>query len=709
MIKALHILYKWFKISKKHFCLMLASGFVVAAFGQQRDTSLSIVNDSMRLDSHSIIPETFVLDGLDTSFYEMDFAGSMLMLKKGHPALPIKVQISFRTFPFDFSKSYRNKDPSIIADKERVYNPFRSSTKSNEESSLIDFGDIEKRGSISRGVAVGNNQNLSVNSSLNLQLSGKLNERFSLVAAIADQNIPIQPDGNTQQLQDFDQVYLQVFDDNNRITAGDFQIVKNDGYFMQFNKRLQGGRVESRFVPIDGDSSKVLKLEASGAVSRGKFARKTIQGIEGNQGPYRLTGAENEPFVVILAGTERVYLDGRLLGRGQENDYVINYNTAELTFTANMPITKDRRIVVEYQYSDRNYARSMIYGAANYSDKRSFVDLAFYTEQDAKNQSLQQDLTDAQKDVLRNAGDNLDQAIASSVDSIGYSENQLLYDRIDTTYYDPALDLEIPANGVLVYSTDPERARYQATFSNVGVGNGNYVFQEQLAFGRVYRWVPPVDGVPQGTHEPVIRLVSPKQRQMITARGQYKINENIVADIEWAGSRNDLNTFSGSDSDDDLGMGTRIKLTGKQPFTENWHALGNVDYEFLHRNFQEIERFRAVEFDRDWNIRDLAIPDNQNVLGAQIGAGYTEDFKALYGIKSFTAGQSFSGIQNSVDINSGLDRLSGSFGASLTQQEGELVKSDYYQHNTLIKIPLWKLQLGYKDVFEENLRLDPES
>lgn len=680
------------------------------AFGQEGLSPLTLLSDSTVLDTNSIIPESFVLSGLNEDQYTLDPARALLVVSDPSVRYPEEVQVAFRSFSFNFSKPYQNKDRCEILRSQRVYNPFRSKPgTSGGTNDILDFGDIEKRGSISRGIIAGNNQNLSVNSSLNLQLAGRLNERFSLVAAIADQNIPIQPDGNTQQLQDFDQVYIQVYDDNNRITAGDYQIIRNDGYFMQFNKRLQGGRVESSIHPIKEDSSQVLQLEASAAVSRGKFARKTIQGVEGNQGPYRLTGAENEPFIVVLSGTERVYLDGRLLTRGQEHDYVINYNTAEITFTAKMPITKDRRIVAEFQYSDRNYARSLLYGAANYKSKRAEVELAFYSEQDAKNQPLQQELSDQQKDVLRTIGDSLNQAVASSVDSVGFSENQILYARIDTSYYDPVLDLTIPAENVLVYATDPDSAQYQAAFSNVGQGNGNYVFDRQVAFGRIFRWVPPVNGVPQGDHEPVIQLISPKQRQMVVARANYQISEQLKASVEWAGSKDDINTFSTADRADDFGMGTKVLIDGKQPIAGKWSALGKLDYEFVHRDFEQVERFRSVEFDRDWNIRDVLIPDNQNIIGAGVGADYNDEAQVLYGIKSFTAGPSFSGIQNSLDLKSTHQRVLGGFGATLTEQEGDLIQSRYYQHNTNIRIPLWKLNFGYKDDFEDNRRFDPKN
>lgn len=684
--------------------MTFCSGSIAQVKHRTLDTLL-LNQDSIVLDSNSIVPGTMILSGLDSGQYTVDWAAARLVVID-QDALPVQVSMKFQTFSFNFNTPAQNKATTLMTAPNRVYNPFRSPTASNT-GALLDLGGLDKRGSISRGVIVGNNQNLSVNSALNMQLSGQLNERFQILAAIADNNSPIQPEGNTQQLQDFDQVYIQVFDPQHRITAGDFQSQYRQGYFMRFNKKLQGGRYQGNHVLSENDSTKLLRTSVSGAVSRGKFARKTIQGVEGNQGPYRLTGAENEVFIVVLSGTERVYIDGRLLTRGQEHDYVINYNTAELIFTAKTPITKDRRIVAEFQYADRNYARSMLHASTSYRANDVALDFAIYSEQDAKNQGLQQSLSETQKEVLRNVGDSLHQAIASSVDTTSQGAGFVTYLKHDTTYFDPVLNEDVTVNEILVQGQSNEGQLYRATFSRVGQGQGNYVPSSQLAAGTVYEWVAPVGGVPQGTHEPVVQLISPKMRQMAVLRAQKDIRKGISASAELAASQHDLNTFSGFDTGDDYGMAGKFNIGGSQEVTEEWTASAGIDYEYVHRNFAMIERFRGVEFDRDWNIRDVVIREDQHILGAGFGIDHQLGVGAKYEVKSFGAGSAFRGLQHGFGAVSQTDRIRGQFAGTYTKQQGEQIQANYYQHNSMVAIPIWKVVLGFKDDLESNLRFEP--
>ena len=94
-------------------------------------------------------------------------------------------------------------------------------TNSNDP---FDLGTLSKSGSISRGISFGNNQNLNTSSSLNLQLAGKLSNNVNVLVAATDNNLPIQPEGNTAQLQDFDKVFVKLYNKHTSLIAGDYEI-----------------------------------------------------------------------------------------------------------------------------------------------------------------------------------------------------------------------------------------------------------------------------------------------------------------------------------------------------------------------------------------------------------------------------------------------------------------------------------------------------
>ena len=238
-------------------------------------------------------------------------------------------------------------------------------------------------------------------------MSGDIGANTEIRASITDNSLPVQADGYTQQLQEFDKVYIELENpDFGLLRAGDYNMTSRENYFLNFDKKISGAGIFTK-IP-SGENSFPLQLQ--GGIARGKFARNRFQGEEGNQGPYKLTGNNGEQFIIIISGSERVYMDGVLLKRGEQYDYVIDYNAGEITFTALRPITQEKRIVVEFQYTEQNYLRSVVFGQGGFESENFKTSVEFYNEQDSKNQPLLEDFSDREKQILSQAGDRLENA-----------------------------------------------------------------------------------------------------------------------------------------------------------------------------------------------------------------------------------------------------------------------------------------------------------
>jgi hypothetical protein len=658
----------------------------------QRSVTFEFV-DSLELDSLMIIPSSFVLrcndEEVASNDYQLNFSESKLYIKNdcGGP-----YSATFRVYPFDLSEPYQLRDTSLIYSKEKgMRENFLITNQGYTVNDVFGGTSLSKSGSISRGVTFGNNQDLGINSTLNLELSGKIAPNLNLLASISDDNLPIQPDGNTNKLREFDQVFIQVYNDRLKMIAGDFWLYKPKGYFMSYKKRAQGLTVNYQW---NQDTSHVWKTQVSGALSRGKFNRQIIQGVEGNQGPYRLRGAENEPFIIILSGTERVYIDGNLLERGQEFDYIIDYNIAEVTFTSRNQITKDSRIVIEFQYSDQNYARSLFQTSTTYHSKKMDFWINAYSEQDARNQTLQQELSNGQKQQLAAIGDSLELARTTSIDSIGYFDNQNLYKLIDSLGYDT----------VLVYSVHPDSAYYRVTFEYVGPGNGDYILEGYNALGKVYQWVVPVAGIPQGDYAPSRLMITPKKRQMVNSGIRYQFTDFLKIESEISYTNNDLNTFSRIDSRDNSSIGAWNKLTGIIPLRkgENPSQLElKLENEIREAYYTPIEQYRTVEFDRDWNTRGKGFDGNQ--IATNLGAKLIRKKNGSINLEGqqYLIGNDYEGWRAASDgkwSQKGFRAVwDGSLLSSKTDQQNQFVR-----HRADISQQLGWIRIGYKDDHELN-------
>lgn len=512
----------------------------------------------------------------------------------------------------------------------------------NTQRGVFDFGTLKAEGSFGRQIGFGNSQDAVLNSTLNLQLSGMLGDSIELQAAITDNNIPIQPDGNTQQLNEFDQVYLQFRKKGWQLNLGDIDLRQNQSYFLNFYKRLQGISFQTTNKISKTTESKTL---VSGSIAKGKFTRNILEPLEGNQGPYRLRGANNEFFFIILANTERVFYDGQLLQRGEDQDYVINYNTAEITFTPKRMITKDSRIQVEFEYADRNYLNANLYLAQEFDLNRKVkVRIGAFNNNDAKNSQINQILDPGQKQFLANLGDSVQRAFYPSAIVDTFAAGKILYEKV-----------YIGLDSFYRYSTDPQVAKYNLSFADVKQGNGNYVPDFNGANGKVYKYVPPVGNVKQGQYEPVQILVAPRLQQIVNLGVDYVIDKNTLVKAEVATSNNDVNTFSSKDNGDDRGWAARFQLSNEKMLrhSKQLQLITGLDYEYVQQKFRPLERLRTVEFTRDWGLNILAVPVpvDENIFRAKIGLKDKSAHSFSYQFTNYHRSDDYNGFQNMLQHN----------------------------------------------------------
>lgn len=443
------------------------------------------------------------------------------------------------------------------------------------------LGDLNSKGSIVRGITFGNNQGSSVQSSMDLQISGKLSPDISILASISDHNLPIQADGYTQTLEEFDKIYLQLnIKDHSILRAGHLDLEEDGSYFARYQRRSLGLKFETKI----GTENPTF-INVSGGVARSEFYRIRFQGAEGNQGPYRLSGKNGEQFITIISGSEQVFIDGILMKRGENLDYVINYNTGEITFTSFRPIFQENFITISYNYANRNYSRYLITGSVEHQRKNWKAGFQWFMENDNKNAPLALNLSEEDQKVLAEAGNNQNLMFAPSGIVSEYDVNKILYKLVPNAtgnYYE--------------FSTDELQTLYQVAFTYFGTQKGDYTLKQTTNNGRVFEFV----GDNLGEYKDVRKLPSPQKTQVFSGNAVYNLEDGkIGADASL--SNFDINLFSSKDAAENIGYAGRI--FGYKTFKKNnWTGTPSFEYQHINAQFHILDRINDVEFSRDFNL-----------------------------------------------------------------------------------------------------------
>jgi len=607
----------------------------------------------------------------------------------------LELEIKENQYPKFLTREYFYLDKkNILSNNDNINKLYKVSSSNIQQEQLL-FDGLESSGSISRGFNIGNNQNSVLNSELDLQISGKLSEKVYLKASIQDANIPLQNNGYSQRLDEFDQIFIELVSDNWQIRAGDIDLKNNNSYFGKFEKRIQG-------LNFSANLNNQINVYGSGAIVKGQFKTSSFQGQNGNQGPYKLVGSRGELYVLVVSGSETVYINGAKLERGIDKDYTINYNAGEIVFNTIIPITGDMRINVNYQVSKRNYSRFVAFSGAELNRDKINLNISFYNENDLKNQSLQQNLSNEQISILSQAGDDNTLMSAPSAYQEAYSENRILYKK------------EI-INGqeIYIYSNNPNEELYSVGFTNVGGNLGDYILLTNNAIDNIYEYITPINGIKQGDYNPIVKLVAPEKLQIAIINGDYIPNEKTNVTFEIASSKNDKNLFSTIDDNNNDGIAAKISTSNQFMKNKLWEIYAKANLDYIDKDFQSIETIYNPEFNRDWNLdsltsysyinqvkNQLLIQGGINLINKKIG-------EIKYNYENLKFEKEYNGIRQQLDLNLKIKNIDYTSNSSILNSESSIYTSEFLRTYNKLKINYkkgWtKINVGIEKNSKTNL------
>ncbi len=516
----------------------------------------------------------FITEKNKIHFFIRPKIGDSLQIK--YQILPILLKRKYSYLKIDTLKSAGSEKDSLTVVKKISNNPFTDIG-----------GSLKKSGSIVRGVKVGSNRDMSLNSGLNLQLSGKLTNNIEIVAALTDESTPIQPEGNTQSLREVDKVFINFKSPWVTGTFGDFNLHYLNSRFAEISRKLQG-------VTLLGNYQS-FQLGATIGTTRGFFHHLSFIGQEANQGPYQLTGKNGESTIIVLAGTEKLWINGEKLIRGENNDYTIEYGNGQVTFTNRRLISGESRIEVDFEYYPalQKFTRNVYSGitTGRLGNNKFNYNIKYYQEADDSERLLEAEgiLSDEELNILKNAGDD---PLAAFEDGEQYMGDSLgYYVKIDT----------------FINSTDysyyvfvgKNAGDYIVTFSSVGRKNGDY---NRDPYGG-YKWV----GIGKGDYLPIKLLPLPAKQQLADLQLEYNLNDKIRITSEYAISMFDQNSLSSINDGDNSGQAIQLAADVK-PLSLDFNNtnFGKINFStngrLIEENFQPVDRINKPDFRRYWNV-----------------------------------------------------------------------------------------------------------
>ncbi|MDN5578561.1 MAG: hypothetical protein L0G11_04305, partial [Chryseobacterium sp.] len=453
-------------------------------------------------------------------------------------------------------------------------------------------------------------------------------------------------------------------------------------YFGRYQRRSMGMQFQTNF-----GKENTTFVDVSAGVARSEFHRIRFQGIEGNQGPYRLNGKNGEQFITIISGSEQVFIDGILMKRGENQDYVINYNTGEITFTSFRPILKQNFITISYNYANRNYTRFLVTGNIQHQREKAKYGFSWFLENDNKNAPLSLNLSKEDQQILANAGNDPNQMYAPSGTVSEYDVNKVLYQLI-----------EDPNGNYYEFSTDQTQTLYQVSFTYFGANSGDYRIKQTTNNGRVFEYV----GNNLGDYKAVRKLPAPQKTQVFSGNTEFLLKDGKVG-ADFSLSNYDVNLFSSKDAHQNIGYAGRV--FGFKTFTKNnWKGTPSFEFQHINSQFHILDRINDVEFSRDFNLNQEFNQITQNRLIFSFLNQWKNQSFLNYKINYLDEKESYRGIKNDLDFGFKKGKISTKGNFSYLDTKATFQDTQYLRSGIITEYTTEKGSWGIGANMENNVK-----
>ena len=535
------------------------------------DSSLEIIGNKSKVVPIEIKP----IEG--EIFFEDSLISQQIIIKYDYldNALPFSVGPKWKMLPqLDLEK--------------RIINSKQHIKEENKKSN----SNVFSSGSFYRQIKISPLGGSDFTGGLQMQINGKISDRLNVSGILTDQDFPIQPEGTTRELDELDNVHFIISHENFKLNAGDV-FYENHG----INRKLVG--LTNSFQISDISGTTVY------AKSKGNYKYLELKGRDGDQGPYKLLGNDGNTDIVILNGTEKVWVNGKELIRGTNYDYIIDYSLGEVTFTPRVIIDFDSDLSFEYQYSDDQFQKGFMGGNVKKKiGRKGIIDIGVFKEED---RYRREDFNDDYLDSLSSIPKGLISVSTAINDENGdYILENGIY------HYDPSY-------------LASDSIRFQVVFNSDSDGDYERRISEK---GRVYYSFLPDEGRNEfiQLYSPFRTVKAPKIHNHGYFDYDYRVNEHININGEFASSMIDDNRIYSSD----LTLGGSYKYG----FSIDSLYLGKGKFNLNFNNWDRGPRYRSLNREhkimhaRLWNL-DSSI--TQGVNETSIKSRYViEDFSNSY-------------------------------------------------------------------------------